>query len=336
MDFTPPTSGQSAVAKTTNLSNTVDYQDDKRVPYIGTGKDFDAVVRTLKGAIDRGEIDKENLHRLAHSFGIKPAELAAMVGVDKDSIEAKDQDDGPENSVSPPQVSKTFKEFRSETRAVPTEIPCNDELPHASVTESVTIAGVKLPKDAQRRHMNDLAKTIANLPPKERKKYHDEGARYLKNSNPLFNAQRFRAACNLEAEMNESSHPALDPSSDNVTSDPKKARELNAKKDDKTTMDRVRAAAKDAMQKAMNAKALQKESANQTNQDIINMRRSGIKIDANTRRDLQLTNRQGSQGNKTLTAAQDMKARLMKMYTNPKMRNLIRQQQRQERQSGKF
>ena len=330
MDFTPPTSGQSAVAKTTNLSNTVDYQDDKRVPYIGTGKDFDAVVRTLKGAIDRGEIDKENLHRLAHSFGIKPAELADMVGVDKDSIEAKDQDDGPENSVSPPQVSKTFKEFRSETRAVPTEIPCNDELPHASVTESVTIAGVKLPKKAQRRHMNDLAKTIASLPPEQRKKHHDEGARYLKNSNPLFNAQRFRAACNLE--MNESGHPALDPSNPNVTSDAEKARKLNSEKEtDKQIMARVRRAAKDAMN-AMNAKALQKESANQTNQDIMAMRRSGVKITANARRDLQLTNRQGSQGNKTLTAAQDMKARLMKMYANPKMRNLIRQQ---ERQTGK-
>jgi len=230
MDFTPPTSGQSAVAKTTNLSSTVDYQNDKQVPYIGTGKDFDAVVRTLKGAIDRGEIDKENLHRLAHSFGIKPAELAAMVGVDKDTIEAKDQDDGPENSVNPPQVSKTFKEFRSETRAVPTEIPCNDELPHVSMTESVTIAGVKIPKRAQRRHMKKLAETIANLRPEERKKYHDEGARYLKNSNPLFNAQRFRAACNLEAEMNESSHPALDPSSDNVTSNPKEAEKLKGKK----------------------------------------------------------------------------------------------------------
>ena len=165
MDFTPPTSGQSAVAKTTNLSNTVDYQDDKRVPYIGTGKDFDAVVRTLKGAIDRGEIDKENLHRLAHSFGIKPAELADMVGVDKDSIEAKDQDDGPENSVSPPQVSKTFKEFRSETRAVPTSIPSNAD-------------------------NTDL----------------------------------------VRSSVNESGHPALDPSSgDKMTSDPKEAQKLKDK-----------------------------------------------------------------------------------------------------------
>ena len=196
MDFTPPTSGQSAVAKTTNLSNTVDYQNDKQVPYIGTGKDFDAVVRTLKGAIDRGEIDKENLHRLAHSFGIKPAELADMVGVDKDSIEAKDQDDGPENSVSPPQVSKTFKEFRSETRAVPTSIPSNADISKSSVTESVMLAGVKVPKRSTRKHMVEVANRIASLRPEERAKHHDEAARYFKNSNPQFNAQKFHAACN--------------------------------------------------------------------------------------------------------------------------------------------
>jgi len=330
MDFTPPTSGQSAVAKTTNLSNTVDYQDDKRVPYIGTGKDFDAVVRTLKGAIDRGEIDKENLHRLAHSFGIKPAELADMVGVDKDTIEAKDQDDGPENSVSPPQVSKTFKEFRSETRAVPTSIPSNTDVARSSVTESVMLAGVKVPKNCTRKHMVEVAKRIASLRPEERAKHQDEAARYFQNSNPQFSAQRFHAACN--PKMNESGHPALDPSSDNVTSDPKEAQKLKKPETMKETMDRVRAAAKAAMQKAMNAKALQKESANQTNQDIMAMRRAGIKINANTRRDLQLTNRQGS-GNKTLIAAQDMKAQLMKMYANPKMRNLIRQQERQARQS---
>ena len=271
MDFTPPTSGQSAVAKTTNLSNTVDYQNDKQVPYIGTGKDFDAVVRTLKGAIDRGEIDKENLHRLAHSFGIKPAELADMVGVDKDSIEAKDQDDGPENSVSPPQVSKTFKEFRSETRAVPTSIPSNADISKSSVTESVMLAGVKVPKRSTRKHMVEVANRIASLRPEERAKHHDEAARYFKNSNPQFNAQKFHAACN--PKMNE--------------------------------------------------------SANQTNQDIMAMRKAGVKIDANTRRELQLANRQGSQGNRTLSTAQDMKARLMIMYTNPKMRNLIRQQQRQ-------
>lgn len=231
MDFTPPTSGQSAVAKTTNLSNTVDYQDDKRVPYIGTGKDFDAVVRTLKGAIDRGEIDKENLHRLAHSFGIKPAELADMVGVDKDSIEAKDQDDGPENSVSPPQVSKTFKEFRSETRAVPTSIPSNadnTDVARSSVTESAMLAGVKVPKRSTRKHMVEVAKRIASLRPEERAKHQDEAARYFKNSNPQFNSQKFHAACN--PKMNESGHPALDPSSgDKMTSDPKEAQKLKDK-----------------------------------------------------------------------------------------------------------
>jgi hypothetical protein len=229
MDFTPPTSGQSAVAKTTNLSSTVDYQNDKQVPYIGTGKDFDAVVRTLKGAIDRGEIDKENLHRLAHSFGIKPAELADMVGVDKDTIEAKDQDDGPENSVSPPQVSKTFKEFRSETRAVPTSIPSNTDISRSSVTESVMLAGVKVPKNCTRKHMVEVAKRIASLRPEERAKHQDEAARYFQNSNPQFSAQRFHAACN--PKMNESGHPALDPSNgDKMTSNPKEAEKLKGKK----------------------------------------------------------------------------------------------------------
>ena len=165
-------SAQSETSK--KATQHASFETEKLVPHIGTGTDFEAIVATLKGAIERGEIDKENVHRLAHGLGIKPEELASMVGVDKDTIQAKDQDDSLENRVNPPQVSKTFKDFRSETKSVPTEIPCNDELPHASVTESVTIAGVKIPKKAQRRHMNELAEKIASLRPEERKKHHDE------------------------------------------------------------------------------------------------------------------------------------------------------------------
>jgi hypothetical protein len=82
----------------------------------GTGKDFDALVSTLKMAIERGDIDKENVHRMAHGLGIKPETLAQMVGApSKDSIQAKDQDDSPESEVAPPDVQKNFKDFRDET-----------------------------------------------------------------------------------------------------------------------------------------------------------------------------------------------------------------------------
>lgn len=84
----------------------------------GTGKDFDALVSTLKMAIERGDIDKENVHRMAHGLGIKPETLAKMVGApSKDNIQARDQDDSPENEVAPPDVQKNFKDFRSETSA---------------------------------------------------------------------------------------------------------------------------------------------------------------------------------------------------------------------------
>ena len=187
-------SAQSETSK--KATQHASFETEKLVPHIGTGTDFEAIVATLKGAIERGEIDKENVHRLAHGLGIKPEELASMVGVDKDTIQAKDQDDSPENRVNPPQISKTFKDFRSETKSVPTEIPCNDELPHTSVTESVMLAGVKVPKRSTRKHMLEVANRIASLRPEERAKHHDEAARYFRNSNPQFNAQRFHAACN--------------------------------------------------------------------------------------------------------------------------------------------
>lgn len=91
---------------------------DKINTMYGTGKDFDALVTTLKMAIERGDIDKENVHRLAHGLGIKPETLAKMVGVpSKDAIKAEDQDDAPKNEVSPPDIQKNFKDFRDETSA---------------------------------------------------------------------------------------------------------------------------------------------------------------------------------------------------------------------------
>jgi hypothetical protein len=93
----------------------VDPQTDKVESSIGAGKEFDALVHTLKMAVERGDIDKENVHRLAHGLGITPDTLASMIGVDnKENIQAKDQDESPEDEVSPPDVSKNFKDFRSE------------------------------------------------------------------------------------------------------------------------------------------------------------------------------------------------------------------------------
>jgi len=265
-------SAQSETSK--KATQHASFETEKLVPHIGTGADFEAIVATLKGAIERGEIDKENVHRLAHGLGIKPEELASMVGVDKDTIQAKDQDDSLENRVNPPQVSKTFKDFRSETRSVPTEIPCNDELPHVSMTESVTIAGYKLPgKHTSRQHMEAFANFVTGLKPHEKKLAHDAGAKHFQNTNPRFNPKRFHAACFPETQMNESSHPALDPSNgDKVTSDPKEAAKLKGETM-KETMARVRKAAKDAM----NAKALQKESANQTNESWVTNQTDQIK-----------------------------------------------------------
>lgn len=95
----------------------VDPQLDKIETSIGSGKDFDALVKTLKVAIERGDIDKENVHRLAHGLGVKPETLANMVGVDKETMSPEDQDDSPKDEVSPPDVQKDFKDFRSEIEA---------------------------------------------------------------------------------------------------------------------------------------------------------------------------------------------------------------------------
>jgi hypothetical protein len=94
-------------------------EDDKRVPMHGTGKEFDALVTTLKQSIKDGVIDKENVHRLAHGLGVKPDELAQMIGLEgKDDIHALDQDESPEVHEQGPEVlePKPFKDFRSETQ----------------------------------------------------------------------------------------------------------------------------------------------------------------------------------------------------------------------------
>ena len=94
-------------------------EDDKLVPMIGSGKEFDALVSTLKTAIKDGLIDKENLHRLSHGLGVKPEELASMVGLEnKDEVHAEDQDESPEVAPQAPEVyePKAFKDFRAETQ----------------------------------------------------------------------------------------------------------------------------------------------------------------------------------------------------------------------------
>jgi len=108
----PETPTTSAAKET--YKGTVDPQFDKVQSSIGSGKEFDALVQTLKFAIERGDIDKENVHRLAHGLGVKPETLASMVGVDKETISAEDQDDAPKDEITPPDVSKNFKDFRSE------------------------------------------------------------------------------------------------------------------------------------------------------------------------------------------------------------------------------
>jgi hypothetical protein len=111
----PETPTTSAAKET--YKGTVDPQFDKVQSSIGSGKEFDALVQTLKFAIERGDIDKENVHRLAHGLGVKPETLASMVGVDKETISAEDQDDAPKDEITPPDVSKNFKDFRSEIEA---------------------------------------------------------------------------------------------------------------------------------------------------------------------------------------------------------------------------
>ena len=95
-----------------------DPQTDKVTSKVGTGKDYDALVQTLKMAVERGDIDKENVHRLAHGLGIKPDTLANMIGAgNKETIQAEDQDESPETEVAPPDVQKDFKDFKAEIQA---------------------------------------------------------------------------------------------------------------------------------------------------------------------------------------------------------------------------
>jgi len=94
-------------------------EDDKLVPMTGSGKEFDALVTTLKQAIKDGLIDKENLHRLSHGLGVKADELANMIGLEnKDEVHAEDQDESPEVHPQAPEVyePKAFKDFRAETQ----------------------------------------------------------------------------------------------------------------------------------------------------------------------------------------------------------------------------
>jgi len=103
-------------------------EDDKLVPMHGSGKEFDALVTTLKQSIKDGVIDKENVHRLAHGLGVKPDELAQMIGLEgKEDIHALDQDESPEVHTQAPEVyePKPFKDFRSETQ---NRLPFNEQV----------------------------------------------------------------------------------------------------------------------------------------------------------------------------------------------------------------
>lgn len=122
---------ETSKAKETLSKGTVSPQLDKVQSSIGAGKEFDALVQTLKFAIERGDIDKENVHRLAHGLGVKPETLAGMVGVDKETIAAKDQDEQPDEELTPPDVQKDFKDFRSEIEAA------------TSVTEQLSIGDAR-------------------------------------------------------------------------------------------------------------------------------------------------------------------------------------------------
>lgn len=122
---------------------------------IGSGKEFDALVSTLKMAIERGDIDKENVHRLAHGLGVKPETLAGMVGVDKETINPEDQDDSPKDEVSPPDVKKDFKDFRSEIEAA-------TSVTESSVTQTATADARKLANLERRAGLikgSDLSRT---------------------------------------------------------------------------------------------------------------------------------------------------------------------------------
>ena len=103
-------------------------EDDKLVPMHGSGKEFDALITTLKQSIKDGVIDKENVHRLSHGLGMKPDELAQKLGLSgKDDIHAEDQDESPEVHTQAPEVlePKPFKDFRAETQ---NRLPFNEQV----------------------------------------------------------------------------------------------------------------------------------------------------------------------------------------------------------------
>ena len=113
-----PASDTYKQGKGYNSPASAEPQTDKVTSKVGSGKDFDALVQTLKMAVERGDIDKENVHRLAHGLGIKPDSLASMIGAgNKETIQAEDQDESPETEVAPPDVQKDFKDFKSEIQA---------------------------------------------------------------------------------------------------------------------------------------------------------------------------------------------------------------------------
>ena len=103
-------------------------EDDKLVPMHGSGKEFDALITTLKQSIKDGVIDKENVHRLSHGLGMKPDELAQKLGLSgKDDIHAEDQDESPEVHAQAPEVlePQPFKDFRAETQ---NRLPFNEQV----------------------------------------------------------------------------------------------------------------------------------------------------------------------------------------------------------------
>jgi hypothetical protein len=75
------------------------------------------------------------------------------------------------------------------------------------VNEDVeTLTGIKVPNRSTRKHMVQVAKSIANLRPEERPAEHKKAAMYFARSNPNFNAERFRKACNMSDGMERSDY----------------------------------------------------------------------------------------------------------------------------------
>jgi len=75
------------------------------------------------------------------------------------------------------------------------------------VNEDVeTLTGIKVPKRSTRKHMIQVAKSIANLRPEERPAEHKKAAMYFYKSNPNFDAQRFRKACGISDGMEKSDY----------------------------------------------------------------------------------------------------------------------------------